>query len=122
MFGSENKSPLTYQSSVGKGRSVVFWCCWCLPGRSREVMEVGEAAAAAAADGGGLGAHIDLCHFSVAPSTFHVFLRYLSLSSLLFTLHTNIRAHTQTHTHTETNRFRLITERSPLQCRYCHHG
>ena len=50
-------------------------------------MEV-EAAAAAA----GLGAHIDLCHFSVSLSLLHLF----PARSLHFTSHyVHIRAHTQ---------------------------
>ena len=59
-------------------------------------MEVGEAAAAAAGDGG-LGAHIDLCHFSVSLSPLHLF----AALSLHFTSHyTHMRAHTHIDTHT----------------------
>ncbi len=62
-------------------------------------MEVGEAAAAAAGDGG-LGAHIDLCHFSVSLSPLHLF----PALSLHFTSHyTHMHARTHKHTHTHTH-------------------
>lgn len=70
-----------------------LWLCLypSLPGKGGEVMEVGEAAAAAG--DGGLGAHIDLCHFSVSLSR-HSTSSPLSLFTSLHIRHTCMHAHT----------------------------
>lgn len=74
---------------------------WSLTGKGRGVMEVGEAVAAAG--DGGLGAHIDLCHFSAAPSLLHLLPTLSPYTSVHIThtfMHTP-KPHTHTHTHTD---------------------
>lgn len=82
-------------------RRSFLWLCLhpSLPGKGREVMEVGEAAAAAG--DGGLGAHIDLCHFSVSLSPLHLFAA-LSLHFTSHYTHMHARTHIDTHTHMHT--------------------
>lgn len=105
-------------------RRSFLWLCLYPPlsqGKAGRWWRSGEAAAAAG--DGGLGAHIDLCHFSVSLSlALHLF-PALSLSSLHFTsLHI-----TRTHTHQGLGKLHKAeaprggdVNLFPLQNRHCH--
>lgn len=77
-------------------------------------MEVEEAVAAAG--DGGLGAHIDLCHFSAALSPLHLFPTLSPFTSH----HTHVDAHTQS-THKQKS-WAHITQKFCLQIRYFYHA